>query len=405
MLLALTAAIATDAASVHGSKRSRVPTLLISMDGFRADKLDAFLASYPLSYMQREFVEKGVKAEYMMPSFPSLTFPNHYTLVTGQFIEHHEIVGNTVYDPYYGANGTKISLISDSDSKNVKWWNSSDPIWLTAKDQGLKTGSFFWVGSEVWTRHPDVFMGYSNTYQFKERCDEVTNWFKKFEMDFATLYFNEPDHTGHDFGPDSPQYWQKIIEMDGHIGYLLNRLEEAGVLDNLNIIVVSDHGMAEMKANNTLIVKDWVNINLIDEKKTVWGIAANVYPKNDSVKVELYNALKKIPHLRTFYKDEVPEELHYRASRRIAPIVTVADEGYVINTQKQTLTGNHGFDVTQVDAMRTIFMARGPDFLPSKTLAPFKNVDVYPLLCKLIDIDCPPADGTARTFDQVLTRA
>lgn len=152
VLVALAAITTTNAASVPKSRR--VPTLLISMDGFRADKLDQFLKSYPLSFMQREFVEKGVKAEYMMPSFPSLTFPNHWTLVTGKFIEHHEIVGNNVFDPYYGANGTKISLISDAGSKDVKWWNSSDPIWLTAKDQGLKTGSFFWVGSEVWTRHP-----------------------------------------------------------------------------------------------------------------------------------------------------------------------------------------------------------------------------------------------------------
>lgn len=381
-------------------KPSRVPTLLISMDGFRADKLDEFLKENPNSCWQREFVEKGVKADYMNPSFPTLTFPNHYTLVTGKNIDKHDIVGNTVYDPDYKK---KISLIGDRDKLNVEWWNSSDPIWLTAKDQGLKTSSFFWVGSEVWTRHPDVFLAYTNTYTFDQRVNEVVNWFQKLKMDFSTLYFNEPDHTGHTYGPQSPEYKAKIVEMDGVINDLITRLRSIGLLDQMNIVIVSDHGMTDMGEDNTLIVSKYVDTNLIDSSKTVYGIVGSIHPKNDSVKVQVYNSLKKIPNLRTYYKEEVPAELHYRLSKRIGPIVTIADEGYVLNTVKQTLSGNHGFD-PNVEAMRTIFMARGPDFKPNSRVAPFRNVDIHPLLCKLIDIECPKGDGTSETFDAVLNR-
>jgi hypothetical protein len=193
----------------------RTPTLLISLDGFQAGKLDKFLNENPDSYIKRYFVDRGVKAEYMKASFPTLTFPNHYTLVTGLYQESHGIVGNTLYDPDIDR---RINLLSDSDANSAKWWDQAEPIWFTAKKQvdfylyilrdflyiwlkfylkkGFKTGSFFWTGSEVWGRHPDIYFQYSTTLNYFDRCEEIVNWFKKFDMDFATLYFNEPDSTG-----------------------------------------------------------------------------------------------------------------------------------------------------------------------------------------------------------------
>lgn len=256
------------------SATRRTPTLLISFDGYRADYLDKFLAENPESYLQKLFVEVGVKAEYMVPSFPSLTFPNHYTLVTGQYMENHGIVGNTFYDPKLKE---KVNLIKDSKGNDVRFWNQSEPIWLSAKRQGLKTGSFFWTGSEVWGQHPDVFISYNPTIEFEARCDEVVNWFDKFSMDFVTLYFNEPDHTGHDKGANSKEYWQKIVAVDKLLGVLMTKLENRNkLLDKINIVVVSDHGMADV-SNNIALKHD-----LIDTGKSSFGIVSLIYPKKDS---------------------------------------------------------------------------------------------------------------------------
>lgn len=374
------------------TKAKRTPTLMISFDGFRASKLNEFLRNDPNSFLQREFVEKGVKAEYMLPSFPSLTFPNHFTLVTGLYMESHGITGNSFYDPNYNE---KVNLLADSKSNDIRFWNGSEPIWLTAKKQGLKTASFFWTGSEVWTRHPDIFMRYSNSIQFQDRVDEVVNWFKKFNLDFGTLYFNEPDHIGHENGPDSEQYKNAIGIVDNLVGYLINRLAEENVLDNLNILIVSDHGMAAMQ--RTIIVKNYVDLNLVDSNKTLYGIVSNIYPRNESVKATLYNQLKQIGNLTVYYREELPERLHYQKNARIAPIVAIANEGYTMSTITQTLKGNHGFD-NVVESMRAIFLARGPDFKKSHSIGPVKNVDVYPLLCQLIDMQCQPNNGTISTF-------
>jgi predicted AlkP superfamily pyrophosphatase or phosphodiesterase len=180
---------------------------LVSFDGFRADYLNEFLSNNPNSYLQKLFVEVGVKAKYMNPSFPSLTFPNHFTLVTGLYMESHGITGNSFFDPNYNQS---VNLLRDSNAMDIKYWNGSEPIWETAKRQGLKTASFFWTGSEVWGKNPDIFMAYNNRISFESRCDEIVNWFAKFELDFATLYFNEPDHTGHEYGPNSNEYKAQV---------------------------------------------------------------------------------------------------------------------------------------------------------------------------------------------------
>jgi predicted AlkP superfamily pyrophosphatase or phosphodiesterase len=159
----------------------------ISLDGFRADKLDEFLLNNPSSKFQTMMLNKGVKAEYMMPSFPSLTFPNHFTLVTGLYMENHGIVGNSFYDDNYRE---KVNLIRDYKGKAIRFWNATEPIWESAKKQGLKTGSSFWTGSEVWLKNPDIWLPYNDYFLFESRCDEVINWFTKFKLDFTTLYWN-----------------------------------------------------------------------------------------------------------------------------------------------------------------------------------------------------------------------
>jgi ectonucleotide pyrophosphatase/phosphodiesterase family member 5 len=378
----------------------RVPTLLISLDGFRADKLDTFLEENPSANIKKYFVNVGVKADYMIPSFPSLTFPNHFTLVTGLYMETHGIVANQFYDPNIDQ---KINFLSnDNSGLDAKWWNKAEPVWISAKNQGLKTFSFFWTGSEVWGRTPDIFLKYNERYEFKIRCDKVVNWFKKYQIDFGTLYFNEPDHTGHSFGPDSKQYSDKIKEVDDTIGYLIEKLEREGLLKNMNVIIVSDHGMAQM--TKTIVVKDVVDEKLIDSTKTIYNIVSNIYPKNESDREKVYQAFKKNENFEVYYKEEVPERLHYQNSERIAPIVVICKEGFALRTTNSGtfLNGNHGFDNT-VKSMRAIFLARGPDFVQNGRIEKLNNVDIYPLLCVLLKIDCNKNNGTLNPFLDILT--
>jgi ectonucleotide pyrophosphatase/phosphodiesterase family protein 5 len=180
------------------------PVLLISFDGTRADKFNSFLAKNPSSNFAR-FARTSSRASYMKPSFPSSTFPNHWTLVTGLYPESHGIVGNSVYDPIADIN---MRLAKSDD---VFWWNYTEPIWLSARKQGLKTASSFWVGNDVYPRNPDIFLDYSPNYDLRDRVDELAEWFHKFDLDFACMYFDEPDKTGHVFGPDSEEYMTKVL--------------------------------------------------------------------------------------------------------------------------------------------------------------------------------------------------
>ena len=191
----------------------------------------------------------------------------------------------------------------------------------------------------------------------------------------------------------------KIELIDKVIGYLLNKLKENNLLSKLNVIVTSDHGMAEMK--QTIIINKYIDMKLIDSKKTLYGIVANIYPANDTVKQKLYDSLKSIENLSVYFKEDVPERLHYTRNERIGPIVVIADEGFVLSTQNQPQRGNHAFD-NEIKSMRTIFLARGPDFKTNVKIDPINNVDVYPLLCDLVKVKCHAHNGTIDNFAKAL---
>jgi predicted AlkP superfamily pyrophosphatase or phosphodiesterase len=196
---------------------SRIPLLLVSFDGFRASKLIDFITKNPNSNFSR-FRQTSARAPYMKPSFPSATFPNHITLMTGLYPESHGVVGNTVYDPIYNE---KLRL---AGSQDIKWWNMSEPLYYTARKQGLRTASSFWVGNDVYPRTPDIFLTYkpNNFYSLYDRADEVVSWLSsKMNMDFVNMYFDQPDTAGHAFGPDSVEYEAKVIIKADFFFYLV----------------------------------------------------------------------------------------------------------------------------------------------------------------------------------------
>lgn len=364
--------------------------LLISIDGFRADYLDRGITPN-LARIERE----GVRAAWMTPSYPSLTFPNHYTLVTGLRPDRHGMVHNTMRDATLGT-----FKISDRDAvANGAWWGG-EPIWVGASKAGLPSATLYWPGSEAPIQgvRPTRWKPFDASVAPAARADQVLAWLSEPEATrprVVTLYFDSVDHAGHDFGPDSQEVRKAMMENDAALGRLLDGLSARGQLDRVNIVVVSDHGMAPVPAAQTMAVEDIVTPAQADVITIGQSIGIAPKPGHEAeVEKKLLGAHKAYECWR---KGELPERWHYGRNPRVPPLVCQMREGWdAIERSKlqgrdsAQMRGSHGFDPT-LPSMRAIFLARGPAFVPGTRLPGFDNVDVYPLLARLIGI--PPAQN------------
>lgn len=368
--------------------------LLISFDGFRYDYFD----KTPTPYFD-QFVKTGVKAKGLIPVFPSKTFPNHYSIVTGLYPEHTGFVGNTMYDPKWD----QWYHISDRKAVENGKWYGGEPIWNTLEKQGLRTGTLFWVGSEadIQGMRPTHWKSYDGSMPFKTRVDTVVKWMSAPDsqaVDFATLYFQEPDHMGHMYGPQSDSAKAAVKKADEVIGYLKNKMQQKNLWANTNIIIVSDHGMTELSADK-LIMLDHI-IDMDDVKRTIWGPMTMLQPK-EGKEQKVYQALKSQEnHYRVYKKEDIPERYHLKNNRRVADIIMVADLGYTILTDKnkdrflESLpAGTHGYDNNQKQ-MQGIFLAHGPSFVKGDTVSSFQNVHIYDLMNHLMNTKPAPNDGS-----------
>lgn len=216
---------------------------------------------------------------------------------------------------------------------DTKWWDGGEPMWVTASKQGLKTASYFWHGSETAIQgyRPDIYYAYNRSVPFKQRVDTVVQWMSNstFGIDLATLYFYQPDRTGHDFGPNSPQIRSKVEEMDDLLGYLVGELKKANVLETVNVIVTSDHGMAEIDYSTRHIdLSDYIDLDAVQQLPTT-GPVSNILPMPNK-EDEIVQNLSSVPHLHVYRKADIPSRWHYKNHRRILPILLVADEGWMI---------------------------------------------------------------------------
>jgi predicted AlkP superfamily pyrophosphatase or phosphodiesterase len=371
--------------------------LLVSLDGFRRDLLDRY-SPPALTALGRD----GVVAAAMIPSFPTLTFPNHYSIVTGLYPEHHGVVSNTMYDPAFGAGFTMSGpMVSDA-----RWWDGGEPIWVTAEKQGVKSASFFWVGSEAAVEgvRPSIYKKYDSKVTFPERVDSVLSWLTLPEAQrprMITLYFDEPDHTEHQSGPDSPQARGAVLKADSAIGRLVTGLRARGLYDAIDLIIVSDHGMANISPDRTIFltdVTDTLNVRTIDRGPIFMGWAIN----GDNA--GLVAALRRLPHVQAWLKDSVPARLHFRNNRRITPVVALAETGWMINVGRPTRNrnlGTHGFDNAD-PLMNAIFIAHGPVFKSGARIPAFPNVDVYSLMTRILGLTPAPNDGSLAILGQAL---
>ena len=247
--------------------------------------------------------------------------------IPGLYKESHGIVGNSMYDPVFDE---WFSM----RTKDSKWWAAGNPLWVEVQKHDLKSGVYFWVGSEfeIQGMRPNIYTHYDWRVPFKTRVDASIDWLSNSThgMDLVMLYFNEPDHTGHVHGPGSQEVKDKVAYMDGILGYIVEKLTNNSLWSSVHLIVTSDHGMAEVNLQNrTIDIAQYVDLSAIRKMSTSRG-PISMMEAAPGREDELYKNLSAIPHLRTFKKQDIPDEWHYKHNRRILPILIVADEGWTI---------------------------------------------------------------------------
>ncbi|MCL4113157.1 UNVERIFIED_CONTAM: hypothetical protein GTU68_065793 [Idotea baltica] len=375
------------------------------MDGFRYDYLDSF----PTPNLDR-IIRSGVRAEAMIPVFPTKTFPNHYSIVTGLYPENHGIIGNRMYDPRTKAH-FKIGAGSLATRESI--WFEGEPIWITAKKQGLRTATLFWPGSDAAPPQlkPDFHLYYDNRLSYEDRVKQIINWLE-LPTDscphFMTLYFESPDREGHAFGPFAKQTEDACVKVDHHIGMLLDYFEKQDLLSSTNIVVTSDHGMAELGRERMIFIDDYLNENDFSLVET--SPKADIIPTIGKTEMIYGKLLGAHPHLKVYRKGEEPERWHHRNHSRITPLFALADPGWsiakrsVFEANNKSLRGGaHGYD-NRAPAMWAIFLATGPAFKSDVSLPAFENIHVYELLCHLLKIKPATNDGLLSTFEDGLSK-
>lgn len=372
--------------------------LMISFDGFRWD--------YPELHGMPTLLalaKEGVRAESLVPSFPSKTYPNHYTLVTGLRPEHHGIVANWMWDPKWK---TTFSLSDRSSVEDGRWWEG-EPIWAGAELHGAVSASSFWPGSEaaIGGVRPTYWRRYDASVADEARVDEVLGWLDlppERRPRLITLYFDEPDRSGHAFGPASPEARTAVAEDDALLARLRAGIAVRGLENAVDWIIVSDHGMTAADPAKSIVLADYIDLEDLEAGSSIDALATfGLLDPKWGRTGRLERALARAhPHLRVARKMKTPAHFHFRAHRRIPALVIWADLGWAIfrtaadrDAARAAFPGGaHGYDPAERD-MHGLFVASGPSFKQGLRTPPLENVDVYPLLARLLGIPAAPNDG------------
>lgn len=380
------------------------PVILIGIDGFRADYLERGLTPT----LSRLAAEGAVAEGGMRPSFPTVTFPNFYTLATGLHPDHHGLVYNTMTDPELP--GRTFRMAAREEVMDRVWWDDAEPIWVTAEQAGITSATLFWPGSEAAVRgvRPSFWLPFEQSLTSRARVNILLNWFRlpaEERPRLATLYFDIVDTQGHYYGPGSAEVDASLVEVDAALTALLEGLAAQGI--EADLVIVADHGMAETSGERIAWLDDWVAADAIDA--FTYGPFAFVRPQPGR-EAELEAALGRDPdNMDCWRREDIPERFAYGTHRRISPVVCLADLGWVAGVRGQTdpervRPGTHGFD-PDAREMQALFVAWGPSIRPGVRLNDVDSLDVQPLLGALLGIAVPQGDGTAGDTAEALRSA
>jgi predicted AlkP superfamily pyrophosphatase or phosphodiesterase len=408
LLLALVAALLAPVTQGAPQPGRLAPTvILVSFDGWRAD----YRTRAGLPNLER-LMARGVRAEYLTPSFPSKTFPNHYTIVTGLYPGHHGIVANNIFD---AATGRTFALSKRQEVQDPMWWGG-EPIWVTAQRAGQRTATMFWPGSEapIGGMQPTYWRPYDEQVSGRARVATVLDWLDLPAPErptFLALYFEETDNAGHQ-DPAGAAVPEALLKADAWIGELVTGLERRNLTGVVNLVLVSDHGMASTSLERVVVLDDYISLD--DVRVVDLNPTLGLIPKAGKEEA-VYRALRKAhPRLKVYRRGDTPKHWHYRTHPRIPPIVGVADDGWQIMTRQtlQTMrasgqgqvSGQHGHD-PRVTSMRALFVAAGPAFREGVVVKPFENVSIYNVLARILGVTPAPNDGDPRVVSRVLETA
>lgn len=382
--------------------------LMVSFDGFRHDYIDTYDAP-----TFKELRKTGSHAEGLICSFPSKTFPNHYTLVTGLYPGSHGLVGNNFIDMARQDTFTirKRHLVEDA------YFYGGVPLWQLVQQYGMKSASYFWVGSEapVAGRYPNYYQIYDGSVPNEERISQVMDWFQlpdSSRPQFVTLYFSLVDSEGHKSGPESPQTGRTVLQADSLLQQILTGLDTIDL--PINVIITSDHGMYPVQRSEEYFISLPNLLGSLQDSFQMVNSGTNVqlYGGSKAACNLLYERLKtQEAHFSIYRKHETPEEWHYRDHPRIGDLILSAEPGYMFSMGylgrllgAPLTIGVHGYDPYTTPEMNGIFLAKGPAIVSGKRLPPFENVHVYPFVASLLGIPGETPDSDGKVLEELLLK-
>jgi predicted AlkP superfamily pyrophosphatase or phosphodiesterase len=376
--------------------------VLVSLDGFRYD--------YPTKYGAKNLLAmstRGASApDGMIPSYPSVTFPNHYTIVTGLYPEHHGIVANSFYDPERKETYSYTNPKTTGDGT----WYGGTPLWVLAEQQGMRAACFFWPTSdaEIQGKRPSYYLApYDDNYPDQKRVEQVLAWLQlppEKRPHFITLYYPNTDHAGHTYGPDAPETAEAVRHVDEMMGKLSERIAASGL--PIDLIVLADHGMETLQGG-------WVNLDKWADLSEFETSGPLLYAKSEADAEKAYQSLLVASDkFKVYRRAQVPAYLHFNSNPRegdpvivpTGPYPFVARDPNSNGGMKMPPRGGHGYDPRQMPSMKAIFFAAGPDIRPGISVAPFENVDVYPLIARILELQTGPIDGKLDPLQGILKK-
>jgi predicted AlkP superfamily pyrophosphatase or phosphodiesterase len=374
----------------------RAILILVSLDGFRWDYLERFKPP-TLTRLAAE----GARAEGLIPQFPSKTFPNHYTIVTGLTLAHHGIISNNMTAPDIPG---KFGMSNRDVLADPRWWGG-EPIWNTAEKQGRKAAPMFWPGSEtaIGGRQATYWSPFDNDMPHAERVTRILGWLRlppDQQPSFLTLYFADLDEAGHSRGPDSGEVRDAVARVDASIAQLIDGVGKAGLADRVNYVLVSDHGMAALSPDRMIVLDDYIDVSTAEVVD--WAPVLALSPTDGNVD-RLYAALKdKHPALEVYRSSELPAVYGLAGHPRLPAVIGIAEEGWFITSKREEQRwgepdhhapgGTHGYDA-RLKSMQGLFIANGPRIRSGMTVKPFENIHVYDFMCAVLGLQPAKNDG------------